>query len=51
MIEIFPEVSSTDVLGRSEEKPKIDNAGSGIDRLVMLFDGKVYKPGNQFLTR
>ena len=47
VIEIFIEESSNEVLRRDENIRKRQNAGAGIDRLVISFGGKTYKSGKK----
>ena len=51
VVKISPEEKEGEVLRSSESIPKMENSGAGIDRLVMLFDGKTYKSGNFFNER
>ena len=51
VIYMFPEVPSDEVLRSAEIRPKRENSDTGIERLVMLFDGSTYKSGKQlFMT-
>ena len=51
VIKMFPEGASDEVLRSSENRPKRDNFGSGIESLVMSFDEKTYKSVNKLFTR
>ena len=42
-IEILPEGASDEVFSSAEDRLKRENAGTGMERLVMLFDGNTYK--------
>ena len=46
VIKMFPEEKDDGVLRSAESRPKSENSGSGIDQLVLTFDGKTYKSGN-----
>ena len=46
-----PEEANDDSFMRSKSRPKRQNSGTGIDRLVMSFNGKTYKSGKQFFMR
>ena len=45
LIYIFPEEKYVEVLRSAESRPKRDNNGAVIERLVMSFDGNTYKSG------
>ena len=45
VIDMFLEEKNGEVLRSSESRQKKENAGAGIDRLVMYFDGKTNKSG------
>ena len=47
-LRIYPEEANDEDLRSAESRPKRQNAGTGIDRLVMSFDGNNYKSGTQF---
>ena len=47
VIKMFPEEANYGDFSSSENSPKIQNA----DQLVMYFDGKTHKSGNQFLIK
>ena len=40
VIDMFLEEKNGEVLRSSESRPKMDNAGAGIERLLMSFDEK-----------
>ena len=42
---MFPEEKDNEVLRSMESRPKRDNIGAGIERLLIYFDGKTYKLG------
>ena len=46
---MFLEEKDSEVLRSPVSIPKREYAGTGIDQLVMSFDGKIYKSGKQFL--
>ena len=48
---MFLENKEDEVLRSAESILKRENAGTGIDILVMSFYGKTYKSGNQFFMR
>ena len=45
VIEMFPSEKDGEVLRSAESRPKRENAGAGIDRLLMYLDGNKYKLG------
>ena len=49
VIDVLPEEKDYKVFRSAESIPKRENAGAGIDRLVMYFDGKTYKLGRNFV--
>ena len=40
---MLPEEKDDEILRSNESRPKRENTGAGIDRLVMSFDRKTYK--------
>ena len=50
-LRIYPEEANDEDLRSAESRPKRQNAGTGIDRLVMSFNGKTYKSGKKFFMR
>ena len=51
VIKVFPEEPSNDFFRSAGNRPKIENSGAGIDRVVMLFDEKTYKSTNKLFMR
>ena len=48
---MFPEGATDEILRSAQKRPKRDTSGTGIDRLVISFDGKTYKSGNKLFIR
>ena len=51
VILMFPEEKYYEVLSIVEIRPKRENSGAGIDRLVIFFYGKTYKSGKYSFMR
>ena len=49
LIEMFPEEKGGEVLRSAEIRPKRENFGAGIYKLVIYFDGNTYSSGKPFL--
>ena len=47
VIDMFLEDKDDEVFRSAGSRPKRENTGAGIDRLVMSFDGKTYHSGKQ----
>ena len=45
VIDMLPEEKHDEVLRRAESRPKRENVGARLYRLVMYFDRKTYKSG------
>ena len=48
VIKVFPEEPSNDFFRSAGNRPKIENSGAGMDRLVMSFGGNTYKSGGGY---
>ena len=51
VVEMFPEEANDKKFRSAKNRPKRQNSGIGIDRLVVSFDGKTYKLGKQLFMR
>ena len=43
VIEMFPEEANDEDLRSAKNRPNIKNSGTGMDQLVIPFDGNTYK--------